>query len=465
VVVLVLGSLMTAIDITVATVALHAIEGDLHSPVADAHWVLTAPLLAGAAAIPVSGWLARRFGPRRIYIMSLSLFAASSGMCAVASSLGVLVAFRALEGVADGLLLPLSQVIAAEVVGSERIGRIFSRIWMATSLGVVAGPSIGGAIVDSLGWRWIFVLNVPLGLFAIIAALRLLPATPARAPGPLDVPGLLRLSSGLPCIVYGLVAIGRAGTPPVAAVMALGLGLALLLDFVRHAFRVDSPLLDLRLWARRTFASGALSLFLCEAALFGPILLLPLYFQQVHHLSPGQTGLLMAPQGVGNIFGLYASGRVRDSYRAVQVAVGGAVVLAVATAMVGHLGPSTPDSVICLVLLVAGVASGLVWVPAVNTTYMGLDGDQISHASTLVSAALRVAGAFATALAAIVLQRELHDAASTGGDTGGAFVGSFHWIAVPSVLSAVVFVAMARTVRRARGLTPAGAWQGVDGSS
>ncbi len=447
-VVLILGTTMASLDATLANVALVSIERGLRSPVADAHWVITAYLLAAASVIPVSGWLARRLGARRLYITALVLFAGASGLCALAGSLAVLVVFRMLQGMASGLLMPVGQLIAAEVAGSARIGRTLSHIWMAAALGSIAGPSVGGVIVGGLGWRWIFLINVAIGLLATLAAVRLLPATRTRAAGQLDVTGFMRLSIGLPCLLFGLSEAARNGSLA-ATLVPLALGLALLLDFVRHALRIEAPLLDLRLCARRLFATGALSLFLFDIAWYGALVLLPLYFQQVHHLTPALAGLLLAPQGIGIAIGLGISGQTRNPARGAQRAVVGATVLAGTTAALGHLGPGTPHWVMGLVLLVAGFAAGLAWIPATAASYAGLSGDEISHASPLVTTVMRVGAAFGTALAAVVLQRELHGHPA-GGPTAhlaDAYVGSFQWLAVAALAAAVVFVALSRAMR------------------
>ncbi|MGH2842990.1 MAG: MFS transporter, partial [Solirubrobacteraceae bacterium] len=179
-VIICLGALMSAIDATVTNVALDTLERDLHSSVADVQWVMTAYLLSIAGVIPVSGWASRRFGARRVYVWSLALFGASSGLCALAGSLGMLIGARLLQGVAGGMLVPIGQLIAAEVAGPGRMGKMVSRIWMFSSVGSMAGPTLGGALLQGLGWRWIFLVNVPISAVATVAAVYLLPHTPSR---------------------------------------------------------------------------------------------------------------------------------------------------------------------------------------------------------------------------------------------------------------------------------------------
>lgn len=443
-----LGTLMSSVDATVTTVALHTVGRDLGSSIADVQWVVTGYLLTLASVIPVSGWIARRFGARRVYTLALALFAASSGLCALATTLGELVAFRMLQGVAAGILLCISQLIAAEVAGPQQMGRMMSRIWMVTSLGSVLGPVLGGVIVTGLGWRWIFLINVPIGVVATIAAVLRLPRIPPRTAGPLDVSGLVRLGLGVPSIVFAL-AQAEATNKPLApsTLIPLLAGIALTCDFVRHALRAKHPLLDLRLYARRTFATGSLALFCFNVVWFGTAILLPLYFQQVRHASPAQAGLLLAPQGIGTVTGNWFSGRIRNHLLIRRLAAVGVLGVAGTTMAFAHMGPSTPPWVIWALLLVSGFGGGLAWVAGTAAGYVDLEPERISHAAPLVATVMRVGASFGTALAAIVLQREL----DTGADAGSqahiiaAYHSAFQFAVSAALLALAMFIALCRS--------------------
>ena len=272
--VLILGSLMSSIDATVTNIALHSIGRDFHSRVVATQWVISAYVLTLAAVIPVSGWAARRFGARTVYTAALAGFAVSSALCATATSLPELVLYRAVQGIAGGLLLPLAQLIAAQVGGPSRMGQTSSRIWMASSAGAILGPSLGGLLISALSWRWIFLINIPIGGLAALAALRMLPATPRSRAGRLDASGLVRLSVALPALLFALEqsALG-GGLASGRTLIPLICGAALLLDFVRHSGRVAHPLLDISLLRRRLFATGTVCLVLTNVAWSGLLVL------------------------------------------------------------------------------------------------------------------------------------------------------------------------------------------------
>lgn len=445
-----LGAAMSAVDATVTNVALNTLEHDLHASVASAQWVITAYLLTVAGVIPVSGWASRRFGARQVYVASLALFGLSSALCALAGSLQMLVACRLLQGVAGGMLVPLGQLIAAEVAGTSRMGKMVSRIWMFSSIGSMLGPTLGGGLVQGLGWRWIFMINVPISLIATVAALYLLPQTPSRPAGRLDLGGLVRLSLGVPAMVFALTQAEQSGSllSP-GALLPLLAGILLVGDFVRHALVCVRPLLDVRLCARPTFSAGLVAIFFVDIAWFGVLLLLPLSFQQLRHASPLDAGLLMAPQGLGTAVGMWLCGRLGDGPLARRLGAGGAMVLALTTMLVAGFGPRMPVLSICLTLLCAGFAAGLSWVPATAASYAGLARHEISHGSPLVTVTMRLGASFGTAIAAIILQAQLRTGSGPIGHVAHAYRASFRWEAALALLAALTYLYMCRVVGRA----------------
>ena len=245
-------------------------------------------------------------------------------------------------------------------------------------------------------------------MVATLAAALLLPRTPTRPAGRLDVAGALRLSPGVLLLVLALAqAEGNATPISPGVVVPLIAGVLLLADFVRHAWRHEHPLLDLRLLTRRRFAFGALSLFCIDVAWFGMFLLVPLYLQQVRHLSPSAVGLLLAPEGIGSVAGLWRAGRIQDRVRARYVGLGGVGAFILTTIVFILIGPAGSYWIIVPAIFVSGVAAGLAWVPATAAGYLDLAPEKISDASSLVSVTMRLGASFGTALAAIALQRGL----------------------------------------------------------
>ena len=196
-VVVVLGSIMTILDATIVNVALPTLGQDLHASISTIQWVATAYLLAFASVIPLTGWLSGRFGAKAVWLASLGLFMVGSLLAGLSPSIGALIGARVVQGLGGGMIMPLGQSMLAQVAGPKRMGRVMSIIGVPMLLAPVFGPLIGGALIGAASWRWIFFVNLPVGLLAIALAVRLLPAGGHRSTRRLDVPGAVLLSGGL----------------------------------------------------------------------------------------------------------------------------------------------------------------------------------------------------------------------------------------------------------------------------
>jgi EmrB/QacA subfamily drug resistance transporter len=441
--VVVLGMLMSILDTTIVNVALRTLGHDLHSSISQIQWVVTGYLLSLAAVIPITGWAARRYGAKRVYMTSLVLFTAGSALCAVAASTTTLVLFRVLQGVGGGMLMPVGQLIMAQVAGPKRMGRVMGIVAMPAMLGPIMGPVVGGLILQNLHWSWIFLVNVPIGVIAFIAGWRIIPHTESGEAGRLDVPGLVLLSLASSALVYGLSQLGTHSslTAP-AVVWPIVAGLVLSGVFCRHALRVERPLLDVRLYANRVFGAASLTTFGLGAALFGAMILVPLYYQEVRHESVIVTGLLTGPQGLGMLFVAPLTGRLTDRFGGGRVALVGVLTLAVSTIPLAFVGPGTSIVSISLVLLLRGVGIGFAFMPAMTAAFAALRPDQLSDATPQLNVLQRIGGAIGTAVLAVVLQRASGHA-PTLTKLAGAFGTAYWWsfgIALLSVIPCVVLL-------------------------
>ena len=232
--------------------------------------------------IPVTGWAADRFGTKRLYLLSLGLFMGGSALSGLAWSAESLIAFRVLQGLGGGMLMPLGMTILTRAAGPQRVGRVMSIIGVPMLLGPILGPILGGWLVDDVSWRWIFFINIPIGIVALIMASRILERDTPQPQHGFDAVGLALLSPGLALLIYGLAESGSAGGFGATEVLVPALaGAALLVAFVVHALRVSEPLIDLSLFKNRTFAAASGMLVLFAIAVFGTMLLLPIYLQAV----------------------------------------------------------------------------------------------------------------------------------------------------------------------------------------
>ncbi|WP_367889403.1 DHA2 family efflux MFS transporter permease subunit [Humibacter ginsenosidimutans] len=298
--VLIVGVLAVVFDTTIMSVALHTLSKDLNVPVSTIQWVTTGYVLALAATVPLSAWIQRLFGGKRAWMFALGLFLLGSVLCSLAWNAESLIAFRIIQGIGGGIMLPLMQTIVMQAAGGKNLGRIAATIGLPAMLGPILGPAIGGIILNWLDWRWIFWVNVPFCVVGLILAWRMLPkdVRPATRPR-LDVIGMVLLLPSLVLLLLGLS--NSAGTDGFAATDAwlpLTIGAVLLAAFVVYALmRGDKALVDVRLLRHRSVWSASSLLFLSGIAAYGIMLLLPLYLQQLRGRRCARRRPLPHPTG------------------------------------------------------------------------------------------------------------------------------------------------------------------------
>ncbi len=442
--VVILGMIMSILDTTIVNVALRTLGHDLHSSLAQTQWVITGYLLSLAAVIPITGWAARRFGAKRVYLTSLVLFTMGSALCAIATTTTELVLFRVLQGAGGGMIMPIAQLIMAQVAGPKRMGRVMGIVAMPAMLGPILGPVVGGTILQSLHWSWIFLVNVPIGFVAFILGWRMLPQTESGEAGRLDILGLALLSTASTAVVYGLAQLG-SNSSLTAPIVVLPIIAALLLTgvFCWHALRIERPLLDIRLYANRIFAAASFTTFALGAALFGAMILVPLYNQEVRHESLIATGLLVGPQGLGMLVAMPMAGRLTDRFGGGRVALGGVSVLCLSTIPLAFIGASTSIAGISAVLLVRGLGIGFSFMPAMTAAFASLAPEQLSDATPQLNVLQRIGGAIGTAVLAVVLQRASGHAPSVT-HLAHAFNTAYWWSFATAALGLIPCVVLLR---------------------
>jgi EmrB/QacA subfamily drug resistance transporter len=408
-VVVVLGTIMTVLDLTIVNVAIPTLGRDLEASISTIQWVLTGYMLAFASVIPLTGWASERFGAKRVWLVSLLVFLLGSTLSGAAWSIGSLIAFRVLQGLGAGMILPVGQTILAQAAGPQRMGRVMSMIGVPMLLAPVFGPVLGGAIVDQWSWRWIFFINLPVGVAAIVAAQRLLPEARPQLGQRLDLRGLALLSPGIALFLYGMSEAGNhGGFDRTVTIAACSVGLALVVLFVWHArVRGKASLVDLSLFARRSFATAVAANFFLPVALFGSLILLPLYYQVVRHEDPLHVGLLLAPQGVGAALVMPFAGVLTDRIGARLVVSAGVVLAMLGTLAFTQIGADSSYVYLAAALLVLGLGAGSTIMPSMAAAFQALDREEAPRATSALNAIQRIAGAIGTALLAVVLQRAI----------------------------------------------------------
>ena len=419
-----IGAIMSILDATIVNVALATLSRDLHASLSTIQWVASGYLVALAVVIPLTGWASERFGAKRLWMTVLCLFVVGSVLSGVAWSAGSLIFFRVLQGLGGGMIMPAGMTILAQAAGPQRIGRVMSVVGAPMLLGPILGPVLGGLILQHLTWRWIFYVNVPIGALALALAYRLLPRSEPQPCERLDLRGFVLLSPGLAAIVFGLSETsshgGIAFTGAWAPIVA---GLALLAAFVIHALRMSGPpLLDLTLFRDPSFAAAAVLVLLVGAALFGSLILIPLYLQIDRGQSVLATGLLTAPQGLGAALVMPISGRLTDRIGGGPVTLVGLLIMTAGTIGLTRLTAHTPYSVTSAILVVRGVGLGFSMMPSMAAAYASLSRAAVPRATTALNVLQRVGGSIGTALLVVVLEDQIKMAIPGAGKVGGGAI-------------------------------------------
>jgi len=407
-IVVVLGTFMTILDTTIVNVAIDSLSRQFSSPLTEIQWVATGYMLALATVIPLSGWAADRFGTKRLYMFSIAFFVIGSALAGAAQSATELIAFRVLQGVGGGMVMPVGITILSRAAGPHRVGRLMSVVGVPMLMAPIVGPILGGWLVDDVSWRWIFYVNVPIGVAAIIASARLLPRDITAPQEILDWRGLLLLSPGLAAFVYGLAETASSGGVSSANALAPMIGgLVLIVGFVLNALRTPHALVDVRLFRHRAMSAASLTTFLLALAFFGAMLMIPLYYQVIRGQSALDAGLLLAPQGLGAALMMPLSGKLTDRTGAGRVVLAGLPLIIVGMFGFTQVGVDTPLWRLAACQFVMGLGMGAAMMPAMAAAYQTLQRQHVARATTALNIIQRVGGSIGSALLSVVLAHQL----------------------------------------------------------
>jgi EmrB/QacA subfamily drug resistance transporter len=431
--VVVLGAIMSILDITVVSVALRTFQNIFDASAAQVAWTMTGYTLALASVIPLTGWAADRFGTKRLYLLAIVMFTAGSALCSTATSLEMLVGFRVLQGLGGGMLMPLGMTILTRAAGPDRVGRVMAVLGIPMLLGPIFGPILGGWLIDAASWHWIFLINVPIGAAALLYSFLVLPRDDVEPSETFDWIGMLLLSPGLALFLFGVSSIPEAQQKHEGyhvlglylsdrVWMTALLGLVLIVAFVPWALRRSNvhPLIDLRLFQHKEITIAVIAMALFAIAFFGATLLFPLYFQQVHGETPLKSGWLLAPQGFGAMLTMPIAGVLADRIGPGKVVLTGLVLDTAGMAFFGFVGSHDSYAFLLTGLVVMGLGMGATMMPIMSAALARLTDASIARGSTLMNINQQVASSIGTALFSVLLTSSLnahpHDMAGSYGE-------------------------------------------------
>ena len=399
------GTVMVVLDSTIVNVALHAIGVDIGAG-ANIEWVVTAYLLGVCISQPACGWASDRFGRKEVYLASLTAFSVASLLCALSGSLPQLVAARALQGLGGGALIPVGMAIVLDIFPRTMHGRAIA-MWGTSAMVVpAAGPTLGGWLVTSVSWHWLFLINLPLGVICVIVGMRLLPTTVERRRTRLDVVGLAVGSVALSLLVLGLSQGNQWGWRSGWTLGCLTVGVLGAWIFIRHETTTPVPLLDLRMLEHRAFRLTMIIMLFVQISQFGRLVYLALELGELRGYTPLRVGVMFMPAALCTGVSMQIGGRLTDRVGPRVPILLGLGIVGVATFSLGWLTLSTPAWVIVAILCLQGFGTGFTNAPVMVAGISQLPKVLLSQASALRTLIQQVSGAFAVAtLGAIVAFR------------------------------------------------------------
>ncbi|PTT64145.1 MFS transporter [Arthrobacter sp. HMWF013] len=433
---------MEILDGTILTTAIPSIAADLRVPAADVNITMTAYLMTVAMGIPFSGWLAERMGARRVFCLAIAVFTVASLACALSTDLTMLTLSRILQGAGGAMMVPVGTLVVLRGTPKSELLRATAFLVWPALLAPVLAPLVGGALTTYLSWHWIFLLNLPLGAAAFIAALRLVPAGAGDRQRRLDWLGLILTSAGVGALVVGLELATAHPDGPWAALSAAA-GVAALAAAVLWMRRARTPLFDLTVFSTRTFRAMATGGFVYRLTISSVPFLLPLMFQAGFGWSPLHAGIMVAAVFVGNIGIKPATTPLirRFGFRAMLVF--GSLASAVTFAACALLTPDTPEVLIFVLLVFSGAFRSIGFSAYASVQYADIVPAQLTSANTVSATLVQLAAGAGIAVGALLI-RIFDGVGAFPADPAGPYRGAFLTMAVLMLLSTADSLALHR---------------------
>ena len=431
------GIFVTAMDMHIVNVALPTLSRTFHAPLSDVQWTVIAYLLTLAVVIPASGWIGDRVGTRRTFLFALALFTVASALCGVAQNLGELIAARALQGVGGGMLTPTGTAMLYRVFGPAQRARVARTLMIPILVAPGTAPVLGGALTESISWRWVFLVNIPIGLATLTFSYLFLPEQKPHPGGRLDVRGLIVSGCGLSALLYAVSegsVLGWGSVP----ILASGLGgLALLAVFARITLHQTDPLLRLGLLRDRLFRSTNIVFAMSTGPFLASLYLTPIFLQEVLHQSPVASGTTTFVEALGVALGAQTLGRLYPRVGPRVMAGVGAGGLTIYLALFLLVDAHTNLWLVRALMLFGGLGNSGAFLAIQTSMFTTISGRDTGHASAIYNTQRQSTIALNVAVVTTVVA-----------GVGGSQIGAFHDAYLAGAVIALVGTLCAWTLIR-----------------
>ncbi|MDR1782278.1 MAG: multidrug efflux MFS transporter [Bacilli bacterium] len=394
------------LDTTMVNIAINKLGSDFNTSLDTIQWAITGYVLALAIAVPISGWLINRFNGKIIMMVASLSFMIASILSGIAWNITSFIVFRLIQGATSGIIVPIMMTLLMKSANKNMIGRLAATVGTPTILGPILGPVIGGLIVQYLSWRWIFFVNIPFVLISLWMLKKFLPNfEPMNSNAKIDWLGIIILSLMSASIIYGIVkASTYASFNNINTYIFVGIGIFLLIIYVIYNHYKDNKVIvPLTLFKHRNFSGATIGMFLAGIATNGPMLLLPLYFQNIKNFSVVQAALILIPQGIGMFIARPFIGRIMDQIGSKKVVMVSLIISLIGSIPFIFFDATSNLIFISIVLFIRGIGVGGIFLPLMGDAYVGLDKTLINEASIATRIIQNIGSSFGTATLATIV--------------------------------------------------------------
>lgn len=398
-----IGPVMAMLDSSIVNVAISTMMNDFQTTTSHIQWVVTIYMLALGVVVPTSGWLADFLGYKKLYLYSLLFFTVGSALCSLAFNETFLIVARVIQAFGGGMIMPTTMSMLYKIVPREKMGSAMGMFGITMIVAPALGPTLGGYLVEYVNWRWIFTINIPIGILGVLLVASLIPEYPKNEAGSFDILGCLSSSSALFCLLLALSQGQDWGWTSLSIIMLLYMSLCFFIIFVFHELTTPNPLLDLRVFKNSAFTMGNLIMVIVTIGMYAGIYYVPLFLQSIRGLGALKVGLLMLPPALISGIFLPLSGKLYDRFGPIPPVSVGILVLSFSTYLFTSLDLNTPLSTIILWNCIRSAGMGLTMMPVQTAIMNALPDDEVGRGSAITNIISRVAGSFGLAFLTILL--------------------------------------------------------------
>ncbi len=405
------GMLLAMMDTTIMNVALPHIQAAFNTDLSTSQWAITAYTLAMATIIPYSGWMADRFSPKKVFGIAIMCFTAASFLVAGSTSIKQVILYRVLQGLSGGVVGPIGLAMSFRIIPMEKRGSMMGILGLPMLLAPTIGPALSGWLIKYYNWHSIFLVNIPIGILSLILIYRFLPSFERKQSAKIDYKGAILSPLAFPFLIYGVHIGSDRGWTAKEALIYLMIGFVMLIVFIYVEVTEKNPLLEVKVFKVAEFRKGIILMWLNQAAVFGSMLLIPLYLQNIREFSSLQSGLMMVPQAIASFIGMTVGGRIFDKYGTKLAAIPGFLMTGLSLILLAQTTNTTAITYVLSSIVLLGLGQGLVNMQVNNHALQAAPMNLITRVTPMSNELLQVVNSFTIAFITAFLSNQIQRAA------------------------------------------------------